>query len=57
MDARAPGTDEISRKIEIRALMPDARAERLAKWYGQHDFIRFPDSLRMFKKIEAIRAD
>lgn len=54
MDAQAR-TDEISRKIGVRALMLDARNERLAEWYGKHDFIRFPNSLRMFKKIETIR--
>lgn len=47
--------DEISRKVGIRALMLDARSERLAEWYAKHDFVRFPDSLRMFKSIEAIR--
>lgn len=47
--------DEISRKIGIRALMLDARDERLAEWYAKHDFVRFPESLRMFKSIEAIR--
>lgn len=55
MDAQAR-TDEISRKIGVRALMLDARNERLAEWYGKHNFIRFPNSLRMFKKIETIRA-
>ena len=54
MDAQAR-TDEISRKIGVRALMLDARNERLAEWYGKHDFIRFPASLRMFKRIEEIR--
>jgi GNAT superfamily N-acetyltransferase len=54
MDAQAR-TDEISRKIGVRALMLDARNERLAEWYEKHDFIRFPDNLRMFKRIEAIR--
>ena len=47
--------DEISRKIGIRALMLDARNEKLTAWYEKHDFIRFPNSLRMFKSIEAIR--
>ena len=47
--------DEISRKVGVRALMLDARSERLAEWYAKHDFIRFSDSLRMFKSIEAIR--
>jgi len=55
MDVQAR-TDEISRKVGIRALMLDARNERLAEWYGKHDFIRFPQSLRMFKRIEAIRS-
>lgn len=54
MDAQAR-TDEISRKVGIRALMLDARNERLAEWYAKHDFIRFPTSLRIFKRIEAIR--
>jgi GNAT superfamily N-acetyltransferase len=47
--------DEISRKVGIRALMLDARNEKLAEWYQKHDFAGFPNSLRMFKKIEAIR--
>lgn len=55
MDVQAR-TDEISRKVGIRALMLEARNERLAEWYGKHDFIRFPNSLRMFKRIEAIRS-
>jgi GNAT superfamily N-acetyltransferase len=55
MDVQAR-TDEISRKVGIRALMLDARNERLAEWYGKHDFIRFQGSLRMFKRIEAIRS-
>lgn len=54
MDVQAR-TDEVSRKVGIRVLMLDARNERLAGWYGKHDFIRFPASLRMFKRIEEIR--
>ena len=54
MDAQARA-DEISRKVGIRAMMLDARHERLALWYEKHDFIRFPSGLRMFKQIEAIR--
>lgn len=54
MDVQAR-TDEISRKVGVRALMLDARNERLAGWYEKHDFVRFPESLRMFKSIEAIR--
>lgn len=46
---------EVAEKVGIRALMLDARNERLARWYEQHDFIRFPGSLRMFKSIERIR--
>ncbi len=54
MDAQAR-VDEISRCTGIRAMMLDARNERLAKWYEQHDFVRFPGQLRMFKSIAAIR--
>lgn len=54
MDAKAR-VDEISRRTGIRAMMLDARNERLAKWYEQHDFVRFPGQLRMFKSIAAIR--
>lgn len=54
MDAQAR-IDEISNKIGIRAMMLDARNERLAQWYEKHDFVRFPQSLRMFKSIQAIR--
>lgn len=53
-DAQAR-VDEISNKVGIRALMLDARNERLAVWYESRDFVRFPDSLRMFKSIQAIR--
>lgn len=53
-DAQARAA-EIAQKVGIRALMLDARNERLARWYEQHDFIRFPNNLRMFKSIEAIR--
>lgn len=54
MDAQAR-CDEISRKVGVRALMLDARNERLAAWYEKHDFVRFPNSLRMFKSVAAIR--
>lgn len=54
MDAQAR-VDEIAEKVGIRALMLDARNERLAGWYEKHDFVRFPNSMRMFKSIEAIR--
>ena len=53
MDAQAR-VHEISLKIGIRAMMLDARNERLAKWYESYDFIRHPGSLRMSKKIENI---
>lgn len=45
----------VAAKIGVRALMLNARNEKLAGWYEQHDFIRFPDSLRMFKSIDAVR--
>jgi GNAT superfamily N-acetyltransferase len=54
MDAQAR-VDEISRRTGIRAMMLDARDEGLAIWYEQHDFVRFPGQLRMFKSITAIR--
>jgi len=54
MDAQAR-VDEISRRAGIRAMMLDARNERLATWYERHDFIRFPGQLRMFKSIASIR--
>ena len=54
MDAQAR-VDEISRRTGIRAMMLDARNERLTTWYEQHDFVRFPGQLRMFKSIAAIR--
>lgn len=54
MDVQAR-VDEISRKVGIRALMLDARNEKLAEWYQKHDFVRFPNSLRMFKSIQSIR--
>jgi GNAT superfamily N-acetyltransferase len=54
MDAQAR-VHEISKKIGVRAMMLDARTERLACWYETHDFIRFPGQLRMFKTIQAIR--
>lgn len=53
-DAQAR-VDEISNKVGIRALMLDARNEKLAGWYESRDFVRFPNSLRMFKSIQAIR--
>ena len=47
--------DQISTKIGIRILMLDARNERLAQSYESRDFVRFPQSLRMFKSIQTIR--
>lgn len=46
---------EISEKVGVRALMLDARNGQLAEWYQKHDFVRFTNSFRMFKSIEAIR--
>jgi len=55
MDAQAR-VDEIASKTGVRAMMLDARNERLARWYEEHDFVRFPGQLRMFKSSAAIRA-
>lgn len=55
MDAQAR-VDEISKRAGVRAMMLDARSERLARWYEEHDFRRFPGQFRMFKSLEAIRA-
>ncbi|MEP6637563.1 MAG: hypothetical protein ABJB97_12625 [Acidobacteriota bacterium] len=55
MDAPAR-VDEISGKTGVRAMMLDARNEKLALWCERYDFIRFPGQLRMFKSIAAIRA-
>lgn len=55
MDVQAR-IDEISRRACVRAMMLDARNERLARWYEEHDFRRFPGQFRMFKSIESIRA-
>jgi len=54
MDAQAR-VDEISSKTGVRALMLDARNERLARWYEKYDFIRFPGQFRIFKSIDHIR--
>jgi GNAT superfamily N-acetyltransferase len=54
MDAQAR-VDEISNRAGIRAMMLDARNERLASWYEQHDFVRFPGQLRMYESVTAIR--
>lgn len=54
MDAQAR-VQEISKRTGVRAMMLDARTERLAHWYEEHDFIRYPGQLRMFKSLEAIR--
>lgn len=53
-DAQAR-VDEISNKVGVRALILDARNEKLAAWYESRDFVRFPNSRRMFKSIQAIR--
>ena len=54
MDAQAR-VDEVSSKVGIRAMVLDARNEKLASWYEKYDFIRFPAQLRMFKTIALIR--
>lgn len=54
MDAQAR-VDEVSRKTGVRAMMLDAKNERLAGWYESYDFVRFPNQFRMFKSVAAIR--
>lgn len=54
MDAQGR-VHEISMRTGVRAMMLDARNEMLARWYQEHDFVRFPHQLRMFKSIAAIR--
>lgn len=48
-------TLEVAETVGVRSLMLDARSERLASWYEQRDFERFPGSLRMFKSLRSIR--
>lgn len=48
------GATRFREKSVNRALVLDDRNERLAEWYAKHDFMKFLDSLRMFKSIEAI---
>lgn len=45
---------DISKHVGIRCLALDARNERLAKWYEKRGFVRYPDSLRMFKNVQDI---
>lgn len=44
MDAQAR-VHEISKRAGVRAMMLDARTERLARWYEAYDFIRFPNQI------------
>jgi GNAT superfamily N-acetyltransferase len=43
--------------VGIRAVVLDARNERLAGWYASHGFIRLGDGLRMVKRTETIRLE
>lgn len=47
--------NEVADRIFVRALILDARTERLARWYESHEFTRFPGSLRMVKHIDLIQ--
>ena len=47
--------ERIGSLVGVRCLMLDARTKALARWYGKHDFKKFPDSLRMFKDLPSIR--
>ena len=46
---------DIAIKVGVRAMILDSRNEQLAAWYERHAFVRFPESLRMTKRITAIR--
>lgn len=43
--------------VGIRAVVLDARSERLAVWYESHGFIRLGNGLRMVKRTETIRRE
>lgn len=47
--------EKIGRLVGIRSLMLDARNDNLATWYEKRDFIRFPNSLRMFKSLPSLK--
>ena len=53
-DAQARVLD-VSSIVGVRAMVLDARNERLVSWYSRFGFIRLEDSLRMVKRVETIR--
>lgn len=48
---------EISNIVGIRALVLDARSRSLVEWYSSYGFLQLADSMRMVKRIEAIRQE
>ncbi|HCA59743.1 MAG TPA: hypothetical protein DEP46_17375 [Blastocatellia bacterium] len=48
---------DIAAKVGVRAMILDARTERLASWYESHGFIRLAGSMRMVKRIETIKLE
>ncbi len=43
--------------VGLRAMVLDARNEKLAAWYERHGFLRIDLGLRMTKRIEVIRRE
>lgn len=48
---------DIASKVGVRAMILDARTDRLALWYESHGFMRLDDSMRMVKLLETIRKE
>ncbi len=48
---------DIASKVGVRAMILDARTERLASWYESFGFIRLAGSMRMVKLVETIRKE
>jgi GNAT superfamily N-acetyltransferase len=55
MSAQA-NVHEVSRGAAVRGMVLDAKTESLVGWYEKHGFMRAPGGLRMYKRIERIRA-
>lgn len=56
MDAQAKVLD-VSALVGVRAMVLDARNERLVSWYSRYGFLRLEKSLRMIKRVETIRLE
>ncbi len=48
---------QISEVVGVRAMVLDARTERLVEWYASYGFVRIPGSKRMVKPIETMRSE